>query len=77
MVFCEERVLFMASRKKVEFLKQVAAPKADGPNGVPSITLLVREKVWGFFFWGEIVGFWAKGLGRGGVMGVLGGDLGS
>lgn len=44
MVFCEERVLFMASRKKVEFLKQVAAPKADGPNGVPSITLLVREK---------------------------------
>ena len=52
MVFCEERVLFMASRKKVEFLKQVAAPKADGPNGVPSITLLVREKVWGFFFLG-------------------------
>ena len=32
-------------------------------------------ELWGF--WGEIVGFWAKGLGRGGVMGVLGGDLGS
>ena len=76
MVFCEERVLFMASRKKVEFLKQVAAPKADGPNGVPSITLLVREKVWGFFFWGEIVGFWAKGLGWGGVMGSGGVSMG-
>ena len=45
MAFCEERVLFMASRKKVEFLKQVAAGKGDGSNGVPSITLLVREKV--------------------------------
>ena len=76
MVFCEERVLFMASRKKVEFLKQVAAPKADGPNGVPSITLLVREKVWGFFFWGEIVGFWAKGLGVGRSYGGFGGGFG-
>ncbi|NXN99356.1 SP16H protein, partial [Rhinopomastus cyanomelas] len=45
MVFCAERVLFMASKKKVEFLKQVAQGKGgDNPNGVPPITLLVREK---------------------------------
>jgi len=48
MVFCEEKILFMASKKKVEFLKQVAHGKAgEGANGVPAITLLVREKVGG------------------------------
>ncbi|XP_035754391.1 FACT complex subunit SPT16 [Egretta garzetta] len=45
MVFCEEKILFMASKKKVEFLKQVAHGKGgDSANGVPAITLLVREK---------------------------------
>ncbi|XP_010071418.1 PREDICTED: FACT complex subunit SPT16-like, partial [Pterocles gutturalis] len=45
MVFCEEKILFMASKKKVEFLKQVAQPKGqESGNGVPTITLLVREK---------------------------------
>ncbi|XP_053789266.1 FACT complex subunit SPT16 [Vidua chalybeata] len=45
MLFCEERVLFLASRKKVEFLKQVAQGKgAEGGNGLPAVTLLVREK---------------------------------
>ncbi|NWV10928.1 SP16H protein, partial [Ptilonorhynchus violaceus] len=45
MLFCEERVLFLASRKKVEFLKQVAQGKsAEGANGLPAVTLLVREK---------------------------------
>ncbi|XP_058709152.1 FACT complex subunit SPT16 isoform X1 [Poecile atricapillus] len=44
MLFCEERALFLASRKKVEFLKQVAQGKAEGANGLPAITLLVREK---------------------------------
>ncbi|PKK17178.1 FACT complex subunit SPT16-like, partial [Columba livia] len=45
MVFCEEKILFMASKKKVEFLKQVAQAKGtEGANGVPAITLLVREK---------------------------------
>ncbi|NXO52418.1 SP16H protein, partial [Aramus guarauna] len=45
MVFCEEKILFMASKKKVEFLKQVAQNKGgENVNGVPAITLLVREK---------------------------------
>ncbi|NXC10123.1 SP16H protein, partial [Orthonyx spaldingii] len=45
MLFCEERVLFLASRKKVEFLKQVAQGKAgEAANGLPAVTLLVREK---------------------------------
>ncbi|KAM4876219.1 FACT complex subunit SPT16-like [Sylvia borin] len=45
MLFCEERLLFLASRKKVEFLKQVAQGKgAEGGNGLPAVTLLVREK---------------------------------
>ncbi|NXB19545.1 SP16H protein, partial [Rhagologus leucostigma] len=45
MLFCEERVLFLASRKKVEFLKQVSQGKGgEGANGLPAVTLLVREK---------------------------------
>ncbi|XP_048867497.1 FACT complex subunit SPT16 isoform X2 [Brienomyrus brachyistius] len=45
MVFCESKILFMASKKKVEFLKQVAVTKGnENANGVPPITLLVREK---------------------------------
>uniref|UniRef100_A0A8C1PCQ0 FACT complex subunit n=1 Tax=Cyprinus carpio TaxID=7962 RepID=A0A8C1PCQ0_CYPCA len=45
MVFCETKILFLASKKKVEFLKQVAVTKGnENANGVPPITLLVREK---------------------------------
>ncbi|XP_033928413.1 FACT complex subunit SPT16 isoform X3 [Melopsittacus undulatus] len=45
LVFCAQRILFMASKKKVEFLKQVAQGKGnEGGNGVPAISLLVREK---------------------------------
>ncbi|XP_059693553.1 FACT complex subunit SPT16, partial [Haemorhous mexicanus] len=46
MLFCEERALFLASRKKVEFLKQVAQGKGGegATNGLPAVTLLVREK---------------------------------
>ncbi|XP_061445231.1 FACT complex subunit SPT16 isoform X1 [Rhineura floridana] len=45
MVFCEDKILFMASKKKVEFLKQIANSKNnESTNGVPAITLLVREK---------------------------------
>lgn len=45
MVFCEDKILFMASKKKVEFLKQIANTKGnENANGVPAITLLVREK---------------------------------
>lgn len=46
MVFCVDKILFMASKKKVEFLKQIANSKgSENANGVPAITLLVREKV--------------------------------
>ncbi|XP_059356837.1 FACT complex subunit SPT16-like [Carassius carassius] len=45
MVFCETKIIFLASKKKVEFLKQVAVTKGnENANGVPPITLLVREK---------------------------------
>ncbi|XP_014749622.1 PREDICTED: FACT complex subunit SPT16-like, partial [Sturnus vulgaris] len=39
MLFCEERALFLASRKKVEFLKQVAQGKAGegANNGLPKV----------------------------------------
>ena len=46
MVFCDDKIIFMASKKKVEFLKQIANTKGnDNANGAPAITLLVREKV--------------------------------
>uniref|UniRef100_A0A672LCA4 FACT complex subunit n=1 Tax=Sinocyclocheilus grahami TaxID=75366 RepID=A0A672LCA4_SINGR len=45
MLFCETRIIFLASKKKVEFLKQVAVTKGnENANGIPAITLLVREK---------------------------------
>lgn len=45
MVFCEDKIIFMASKKKVEFLKQIANTKGnENANGAPPITLLVREK---------------------------------
>ncbi|KAJ8377321.1 hypothetical protein AAFF_G00261700 [Aldrovandia affinis] len=45
MVFCESKILFLASKKKVEFLKQVAVTKGnENANGLPPISLLVREK---------------------------------
>uniref|UniRef100_A0A3B5LLY0 FACT complex subunit n=1 Tax=Xiphophorus couchianus TaxID=32473 RepID=A0A3B5LLY0_9TELE len=45
MVFCETKIIFLASKKKVDFLKQVAITKGnENANGVPPITLLTREK---------------------------------
>lgn len=46
MVFCDTKIIFLASKKKVDFLKQVAVTKGnENANGVPPITLLTREKV--------------------------------
>jgi len=46
MVFCDTKIIFLASKKKVDFLKQVAMTKGnENANGVPPITLLTREKV--------------------------------
>ncbi|CAJ1085903.1 FACT complex subunit SPT16 [Xyrichtys novacula] len=45
MVFCDTKIIFLASKKKVDFLKQVAVTKGnENANGVPPITLLTREK---------------------------------
>lgn len=49
MVFCDTKIIFLASKKKVDFLKQVAITKGnENANGVPPITLLTREKVISF-----------------------------
>lgn len=46
MVFCDTKIIFLASKKKLDFLKQVAITKGnENANGVPPITLLTREKV--------------------------------
>ncbi|RWS01709.1 FACT complex subunit spt16-like protein [Dinothrombium tinctorium] len=42
-VFAEDRILFLASKKKVEFLKQINSHK-ENEKDVPQITLLVRDK---------------------------------
>ncbi|XP_040603018.1 FACT complex subunit SPT16-like [Mesocricetus auratus] len=45
MVFCDDKIIFMASKKKVEFFKQIANTKGcENANGAPAITLLIREK---------------------------------
>ena len=45
MVFCDDKITFMASKKKVELLKQIANSKGDEKaNGAPAITPLLREK---------------------------------
>lgn len=41
-LFCEDSVHFLASKKKIEFLKQVEGSGKE--DGVPAIKLLVREK---------------------------------
>ena len=56
MVFCDTKILFLASKKKVEFLKQVAVTKGnENANGVPPIMLLTREKVMVFMCFGAVV----------------------
>lgn len=46
MVFCDTKIIFLASKKKVDFLKQLTVTKGnENANGVPPITLLTREKV--------------------------------
>lgn len=56
MVFCDEKIIFMASKKKVEFLKQIANTKGnENANGAPAITLLIREKVRTEFFFLSII----------------------
>ncbi|XP_052830934.1 FACT complex subunit SPT16 [Octopus bimaculoides] len=44
MVLCEKNIYFLASKKKIEFLKQVDTSK-ENDQGIPSIKLLTRDKV--------------------------------
>lgn len=44
MVLCERQIIFLASKKKIEFLKQVEQGK-ENEGDVPPVTLLVRDKV--------------------------------
>lgn len=44
MVFCEKMIYILASKKKIDFLKQIESGK-ENENGVPAIKLLTRDKV--------------------------------
>ena len=44
MVFCEKTIYILASKKKIDFLKQIESGK-ENENGVPPIKLLTRDKV--------------------------------
>lgn len=43
-LFCDNAILFLTSKKKIEFLKQI---EKDSEEGLPPIRLLVRDKVGG------------------------------
>ena len=43
MVICESSIFFLASKKKIDFLRPLESVKEE--KGVPSIKLLVRDKV--------------------------------
>lgn len=43
MVLCENEIYFLASKKKVEFLKQIESSK-ENENAVPPVILLTRDK---------------------------------
>lgn len=42
MIFCENGIYFLTSKKKVDFLK---ALEVKDENGLPAVNLLVRDKV--------------------------------
>lgn len=44
MVLCDRQIIFLASKKKIEFLKQLEQGK-ENEGDVPPVTLLVRDKV--------------------------------
>ena len=43
MALCEDAIYFLASKKKIDFLRPLEASKDE--KGVPSVKLLVRDKV--------------------------------
>ena len=44
MVMCDQAIYFLASKKKIEFLKKLENNK-DENNSLPPVKLLVRDKV--------------------------------
>jgi nucleosome binding factor SPN SPT16 subunit len=42
LICAEQMITFLASKKKIEFLKQIEA--TDKPEGIPAIKLLTRDK---------------------------------
>ena len=48
MVFCEKEVYFLASKKKIDFIRQVD-PGKENENGIPPLVLLTRDKVTTWF----------------------------
>ena len=44
LVLSMEGIYFLASKKKIEFLKQVEGVKEE--NGIPSVKLLTRDRVY-------------------------------
>jgi len=44
MVLCDKSLYMLASKKKIDFLKQVD-PGKENESGLPAIKLLVRDKV--------------------------------
>ena len=44
MVICEKVIYFLASKKKIEFIRQVDGHK-DAESGIPPFKLLIRDKV--------------------------------
>ena len=53
-VFCEEHVYFLASKKKIDFIRQVD-PGKENENGIPPLILLTRDKVRSFSMCSEHV----------------------
>ena len=43
MICADQAIIFLASKKKIDFLKQIES--SDRPEGVPPIKLLIRDKV--------------------------------
>ena len=46
-LFCEDAVVFLASKKKIEFLRPVEAAQDEKGAGLPKIQLIIRDKVRG------------------------------
>ena len=44
-LFCEDAIVFLASKKKIEFLRPVEAAQDEKGASLPKIQLIVRDKV--------------------------------